>query len=170
MPEKKIKKWGTIGGAVATALASILTPLLIMYLDIKPDIEGEAIEAKQEAETGYEAVVPALIEMQDILNDAKEWAEDTDKELHQLIKAQRELEKKVVYCEAYMEAIGQRRGMPRPPAPVSVAPEPDIHRDDPPVQQTAKYSIPKDLGAAKAKVEKRKRSGCDPSDPLCGEE
>lgn len=169
MAERKIKKWGAIGGAAATALTSILTPLLIMYLDVKPDMEGKTIEAKQKAETGYEAVVPALIEMQDILNDAREWAEDTDKELNDLIKAHRELEKKVVYCEAYMEAIGDRRGVPEPPEPVSSAPEPDIHRDAPPVQQTAKYSIPKNLGDAKAKVEKRKRSGCDPSDPLCGE-
>ena len=167
---RKMKRWSKIGGAVVGGLTTILTPLMIMYYEVKPSIEAQATE---EAETGYEAVVPAIVEIQEILNDAKKWAENVDDELDDVAGFHKDIEKRLARCEAYIEVLGRRRNLPSPPAPdgddavSTMIDEPDIHRDAPPVQRTATYEMPKNLGAAKRKVSDRKRKGCSPDDPLC---
>lgn len=163
---KRILKWL---GIISTGIATVLTPLIIMYVEVKPQVD----EAKDEAESGYEAVVPAIVEIQSILNDAKAWAEDTDIELRTIEADQKSMEKRLARCEAYIDVLSTSRRFPRAPAPppedlTSRAPEPRTP-DEPPVQQTAKYKLPKSIGGAKKKADARKKAGCAPGDPLCGE-
>lgn len=163
---KKFFKWG---GIVSGGLVAMLTPLIVMYVEVKPQVD----EATANAEGGYEAIVPAVMEIQSILNESKEWAEDTDAELRSVISGQKEIEKRLARCEAYIDLLGDRRGLPSAPDPIEddfpVSIETDPRRPNgSPVQQKAQYEIPKSIGGAKAKVDARKKAGCAPGDPLCG--
>jgi len=163
---KRIFKWL---GIISTGLATVLTPLIIMYVEVKPEVD----EAKEEAESGYEAVVPAIVEIQSILNDAKAWAEDTDVELRTIEADQKSMEKRLSRCEAYIDVLSTSRRFPRapaaPPEALTSAPPEPRGPDESPVQQTAQYKLPKSIGGAKRKVDARKKAGCKPGDPLCGD-
>jgi hypothetical protein len=163
---KKILKWA---GIISTGLATMLTPLVVMYVEVKPQVE----EAKSNVDDGYEAIVPAIVEIQEILSEATAWADDTDDELHEMIADHDSMERRLTRCETYIEVLSLRSGNPRAPAPVEDSlvslMVPEREPDDPPVQQTAKYKLPKNMSAAKKKVDARKKAGCAPGDPLCGD-
>jgi len=167
----KTKRWVKIISIVSGGLMAILTPMIVMYVEVKPQV----IKAQKGAESGYEAIVPAIIEIQGILNDSTDWAKDVDLNINQMRTSQNEINNRLIRCETYMEMLSNRRGtrpipvppVPSPPEPMAITGEPFI--DDAPVQKKATYEMPKDLKEAKAKVQSRNSSGCSPNDPLCGE-
>lgn len=163
----KTKKWINFGVTLSKGLALVITPLLVMYLEMKPQIE----EAKVEASNGYEAIIPAIVEIQGILNTAKDWAQDTDDEIHVLMAAQKTMSDRLVRCETYMDILSRRRGLPRAPTSVVGAPissKPPKAPYNSPVQRSVKYRIPDSIKKAKAKVNARKAAKCSSNDPLCG--
>jgi hypothetical protein len=162
---KRILKWA---GIISTGLATVLTPLIVMYVEVKPSVE----EAKADVSTGYEAIVPAIVEIQGILSEATAWADDTDDELRELEADRDSMDERLIRCEAYIDILSSRRNFPsapaRPDVMASITPESQPTPDEHPVQQTAQYKMPKNIKNAKRKVEARKKAGCLPGDPLCG--
>lgn len=174
---KKTRTWVKVGGIISGGLVTILTPLIIMYAEVKPQVD----EAQSSAESSVEALAPAIVEIQGILDEATAWAEDADEDLGIVMdkmESLTDLDRRLVRCETYIEALSQRRSFPRAPAPVepeydepdmvsSLFPEdPEPHRQ---VQQKARYKVPTSLKGAKAKVNARNAAKCAPDDPLCGE-
>jgi len=172
---KKTKTWMKIVGVITGGLATVLAPLIIMYVEVKPKVD----KAQNSAEDGYEAIVPAIVEIQEILDEATDWAEGIDMDLDEMEARQDEVEDRLARCEEYMEAVSElsnHRNLPpmEPRHTISGTEDPVLSSsiDDPPappVQKKAMYEIPKDLKEAKAKVNSRDAAKCAPSDPLCGE-
>ncbi len=79
----------------------------------------------------------------------------------------------MIRCEVYMEMLGQKRNLPKPPERdpsiplVSTAPpkpkSPDVR------QRSPQYKVPTDIAGARRKAEARKKAKCPVDDPLCGE-
>lgn len=167
---KKTKTWVKVGGIISGGIVTILTPLIVMYVEVKPQVD----EAQAGASSSYEAIVPAIVEMQDILDEAAEWSEGTDEYLDEVEERFSDLDamdRRLVRCETYIDILSKNRRFPEAPGPM----------DDPPVnfsgrlppeprkvQHKAQYAIPKDFKNAKAKVKARKSAKCSPDDPLCG--
>jgi hypothetical protein len=174
---RKVRKWVMIGTIITAGIVAILTPLVVFYVTYWPDIRNArsgADEAKGDVRAGYEALSPAVKELQKIANQGKTWMLATDSKHQSMTSGHYELEKRLIRCEVYMDILGKRRNLPAPPkvdSPMvsSVTPLPKPDRARPPVQQTARYKVPDGIGGAKAKVKKRKELKCDAKDPLCGE-
>jgi len=166
---RSARKWVKIAGIVSTGIVTIATPLLILYVEYAPQIR----EAQQGAVTSYEAIAPAVSEIQGILSEAEVWSKYTDKSIGNLEAALKGMERRLARCEAYIEVIANRRRMP------SIAedadelvsePEPpsEERQPAPPAQRATRYDIPANLEKAKKRVKERKEMKCGPLDPLCG--
>lgn len=150
---------GPVSGAIATGVTT--------YYDLK----DRAADAKRKSEAGYETLAPAIKELQEILHDGQEWAEETDNELHDLIKENRGLEARVIRLEAYIEMLSQRRNLPA--APPKPAPVPDVMAELPfhKKKHTAKKParpVPQEIDDAAQYQQQRIQKHCPPGDPLCG--
>lgn len=170
---KKTRTWVKAGGIISGGLATILTPLIIMYVEVKPQVD----DARDSAASSIEALAPAIVEIQGILDEATAWAEDADEDLDELMIGMsylNELDKRIIRCEAYIDLLSQRSSFPRAPDPIEEDPgllssltpvQPEGQRQ---VQQRAHYKVPTNLKGAKEKVDRRKSAKCAPDDPLCG--
>ena len=171
---KKTKTWVKVGGIVSGGLVTILTPLIIMYVEVKPQVD----DAQTSAESSVEALAPAIVEIQGILDEATEWAEEADEDLDEIMlgmEIMNEMDKRLVRCETYMDLLSQQRSFPRAPDPIEEHDPELVSRLDPVqpegqrhVQQRAQYKVPTNLKGAKAKVDARNKAKCAPDDPLCG--
>jgi len=171
---KNTKRWVKIGGIISGGLVTILTPLIVMYVEVKPQVD----EASAGASSSYEAIVPAIVEMQNILNEATDWAEGTDEDLDEVMERIGdidEMDRRLIRCETYIELLSQRSSFPRAPDLVEAGPAgmismsfPDEPDPEHHVQQRAQYEIPKNFKNAKAKASARSAAKCSPDDPLCG--
>jgi len=171
---KKTKTWVKVIGIISGGILTIMTPLIVMYVEVKPKVD----KAQDSAEDGYEAIVPAIVEIQTILDEATDWAEGIDIDFDEMQARQDEVEDRLIRCEEYMEMVSNlsnHRNLPpiEPRHTLSGTEDPVLSSsvDDPPappVQKKAMYEMPKDLEGAKAKVDSRDAAKCAPSDPLCG--
>lgn len=170
---KKTKRWVTIGGIISGGLVTILTPLIIMYVEVKPQVD----EAKAGAESSIEGIIPAIVEMQDILNSNNEWAGEINVDLDGVMDSHVDIDRRLVRCEAYMDILSQRGNLPALPEPVeeddpelvsSMFPMADPEPRRVQVQQKAQYHIPENFKNAKAAGKARHKAKCSPDDPLCG--
>ena len=166
---KKVRKWVTISSIIIGALTTLGTPLLVMYIEYAPQVR----KARGEAEAGYEAMVPAVVELQTVVEEGQEWVRKKNAEIKVLIANQEEMEGRLDRCEAYMEELSKKRNLPKPPPRDKPSPEPTsvmmspMHDD---LEQTQlQYKLPPELSGAKKKAEKRAKLKCRPDDPTCGE-
>jgi hypothetical protein len=173
---KKTRTWVKVGGIISGGLVTILTPLIIMYVEIKPQVD----EAKTGAESSIDGIIPAIVEMQSILDDNGEWASEVNEDLDIALNSvdeMNEMDKRLIRCETYMDLLAQRRSFPRAPDPIEEE-DPDLVASmfppDKPeprraqVQQKAQYQVPKNFKNAKAAGKARHKAKCAPDDPLCG--
>ncbi len=156
---------GPVAGAVST--------VVLTYVDVK----AKARDTNQKTEAGYNTLAPALKELQEIIADGQEWANDTDEELRMLERDRDDQEKRIIRLEAYIEILGATRNLPdAPPLPAGgYSPMPDEnfttgYYDEPPRPKTRKPErpIPANVGRAKDYQQQRMQEMCPPSDPLCG--
>lgn len=173
---KKTKTWVKVGGIISGGLVTILTPLIIMYVEVKPQVD----EAKAGAESSIDGIIPAIVEMQSILDDNNEWAGEINEDLDEVmdnVDNLMGLDRRLIRCETYMDLLSQRRSFPRAPAPIEEEDDPGLvssllppDRPEPrKVQKKAQYQIPTDFKNAKAIGKARHAAKCAPNDPLCGE-
>ena len=166
----KVKKWIKIISYITGSLSIIVTPLLVMYVEWVPKIRA----ARGEAEASYEAMAPAVVEIQGILKQGKTWSESVEGRIATLEEEKAELDRRVSQCEGYMEEVGKKSGMPAVPTPgpdpVAIMNDydPDMISDEPPVQEAPRYQIPVKMSGAKARVNERKKFKCAVDEPLCG--
>jgi len=176
---KEVRKWVKVATIITAGIVAALTPLVVFYVTYWPDIRNArsgADEAKDDVKSGYQALAPAVVELQGIANQGKKWQEKSATQHTTLADNQLELEKRLIRCEVYMDILGKRRNLPRPPTTdspmvsrVETTTKPDPSDRKPVVQQTARYKVPDDFDKAKAKAKKRAKEKCPPGDPLCGE-
>jgi peroxiredoxin family protein len=176
---REVRKWVKIVTMITAGVVAALTPLVVFYVTYWPDIRNArsgADEAKNDVKAGYQALSPAVVELQNIANQGKRWQETSVTQHTKLAGNQLELEKRLIRCEVYMDILGKRRNLPRPPTTdspmvsrVETKTRPDPPGRKPMVQQTARYKVPDDFARAKAKAKKRAEEKCKPGDPLCGE-
>jgi hypothetical protein len=171
---KKTRTWVKVGGIISAGLVTMLTPLIVMYVEVKPEVA----EAQAGAESSIDGIIPAVVEMQSILNENSIWVEEVNEDLDEVIgwgEDMNDMDKRLIRCETYMDLLAQRRSFPRAPAP--------IEHDDPAMvssifepekpeprrtQQRAQYQVPTNFKNAKAAGKARHKAKCEPSDPLCG--
>ena len=88
----KVKKWVKIVSYVTGSLSIVLTPLLFMYVEWVPKIRA----ANGEAEVSYEAMAPAVVEIQGILKKGREWGLSVDERISALEEEKSQLDRRVM--------------------------------------------------------------------------
>lgn len=163
---KKTSTWIKVGGIISGGLVTILTPLIIMYVEVKPQVD----EAQAGAESSIEGIIPAIIEIQDILNSNNEWAGEINEDLDGVMAGHTDMDKRLIRCEAYMDILARNDRFPEAPDPMDDPPEFYSGTISEPrmTQQKAQYEVPKDFSKAKAAGKARNAAKCSPNDPLCG--
>lgn len=162
--------------AVTGGIAAVITPLILMVVEVYPEVQKAKDAANERSKESYEAVMPAIVEMQGIMKNNKKWADNTDEDIKTLSKGQLDMEKRLIRCEVYMDMLSRRGRMPRPPAVDSDAVTSIVKTTKPPsddrpkvTQEVPQYKLPKSADDARAKAKNRKKLNCPPQDPLCGE-
>jgi len=164
---RKVRKWTKIFTIVSGSLCAIIAPVIIMYIQLAPEIrkaKGETRKTAGEAEAGYETLAEAVKELQGIAKNAGSLIKERDSTI-------KDLSTRMVRMEVYMEILGRQRGLPSPPvkpAPVENAPDAfaDFAREKI-EQRVPARAIPRKLEAAKTYQDKRDKMKCSPDDPLC---
>lgn len=164
--EERTRQAVKILGILATGIAAIATPLLVLYVEYAPQIRA----TQRDVETGYETLAPAISEMKRVLNESQAWSLYADKSLSSLDRSLRDVDTRLARCEAYIDILKDKTRLPAPP-PARGMPDvkPEASRaSDPPVQSPVRLDIPRDIKEAKARAKKRDAADCGGSDPLCG--
>jgi hypothetical protein len=167
---QRLPKWArrlllavSIVGPVAGAVATIAST----YYDVK----DRAREANRKSEAGYETLAPAVKELQTILKEGQQWADDTDEEIRALEKQAADYNQRIIRLEAYIDILSRRRNLPEAPpkpkpAPTHTAALP-FHKAKKKAKKPAR-PIPKDVNKAQTYQQQRVQLKCPPGDPLCG--
>ena len=109
---KKLKRWLTITSIVTGSLGTILTPILVMYIEYAPQVRA----ARGEAEATIESLAPGIVELQEIVTKSQKRISVTNKRMRAMKARHTALDRRLVRCETYMEMLGQQRNLPRPPS------------------------------------------------------
>lgn len=161
---------------IAGPLCGALGVVVNTYFDIK----SKASEAKKKTEAGYETLAPAIEELQELMADGQDWAEDADEEILRLQVDFESCDARLSRLEGYVEALGGRRGLPPLPdvepssmmtdlGPVAIVGDSEDPRVV--VKKAAKKPsrpVPTDINQAAKYQQKRVDLNCTKSDPLCG--
>ena len=171
---------GPVGGAIANSIKT--------YYEVK-DAKRHAGEAHEMADDGYDTLAPALLELQETMDDAELWAEETSDEIDLLVSNNEDTELRLIRCEEFMQDISGRRGMPRlpelvypdgpktwPEDPVAAVTNGTLHPHflatiDAKKEKVAKKHarpVPQSLEKAQDYQQQREEMECPPDDPLCG--
>jgi hypothetical protein len=132
------------------------------------DIRAKARDAKVRSAAGYETLAPAVKELQGLSSEAQGWVDSAHQRIFMLEQNRGELEKRIIRLEGYIEALGQRRSMPRTPAPVKKDKPVAAGAGKRPAIKRPARPIPDDIQEAKSYQQQRVRLDCDKDDPLCG--
>jgi septal ring factor EnvC (AmiA/AmiB activator) len=171
---RKILIVAAIAGPVGTAVTTSVST----YYKVKA-AKKEAAEAKEKTTSGYDTLAPAVEELQEILNEAQEWAEETDVELRDIEADDDDFERRIIRLETYIEILSQRRNSPRLPDRVRrweteepmASMMPGLPTSDgPPIRKAKKSArpIPRNIDQAHDYQQQRIEMDCPPDDPLCG--
>ena len=146
---------------MCAAIATVSTTVI--------DIRAKAREAKLHSVAGYDALAPAMQELQGLSEEAQSWVDLAHKRIHHLENTNADLEKRMIRLEGYVEALGRRRHLPKPPAPVK-----ELLSDKKPTLPDKRSKkpvrlVPDDIQQARSFQKQRDRLDCDKDDPLCGQ-
>lgn len=125
----KVVKWSKRAGAVLGAAGALLTPMIVMWLQVadakrqSKDAAARTTQVKKQQDIGYEKMVmPALEELQRGSAEERAWADDINQYLDDHEDYTRELEGRVIRLEAVVEVFSMRLGNPRVREPASMQP------------------------------------------------
>lgn len=143
----KVLKWGKRAGAVLGTLGALLTPMIVMWLQVADAnkqsnaAKVKTVEVKKQQDIGYEKMVmPALEALQKGSEEEQEWADDINDYLEDHEEETHELEHRIVRLEAMVEVFSMRLGNPRVREPASVA---EVDHDEPLPFQKARETADK---------------------------
>jgi len=132
--------------------------------------DTSAVEKKAavDSTTVLKSYKPIIDEIQAILGEAGEWAEDTDKDLDEMSEIIEELRADVLYCKAYVE-FDSRNGHGRAfrHKPMVAAAKAEFEYEAP-APSKPKARLPDTMQQAQQYIKNRRDQKCEPGDPLCG--
>ena len=151
---------GPVTGAVSTVVITVI------------DVRAKAADANKKSEAGYGTLAPAVKELQELLAEGQEWADETDAELRALEAREAEHEKRLIRLEAYIDILSKRRNLPEaPPKPFKIPKmisELPFHKGKKHTSKKPARPIPSNVKKAADYQQQRVQMQCPPGDPLCG--
>lgn len=120
----KVVKWGKRAGAVIGALGALLTPMIVMWLQVD-DARDKTLEVKKQQDIGYEKMVmPALKALQVSASEEQEWASEINVYLDTLDAERDEMADRMLRLETIIEMKYPHIHPPEVPA-IAGIPEPE---------------------------------------------
>lgn len=99
----RVVKWSKRIGAVLGAAGALLTPMIVMWLQVA-DARDQTSKVKKQQDVGYEMMVmPALKELQLKAGEEQEWAGAINKYLDDLDNERGELHDRILRLETIIE-------------------------------------------------------------------
>lgn len=147
---KKVTKWS----AAALSVVGVIVGAIQAYGEFV-EVRAEARDAEQKSVAGYATIAPTVSELQDIVSEGADWAEQADLELEALLIAKESLEDRVSRLEGFILAK-HNVTLDTPPmlsAEEEPMPEPTIVVPEPRYKAVRpKSKIPHDINTAQQQV------------------
>ena len=107
---QKIKKVGKVGGAISGSAVAVITPIWLMFAEVR----GRADAAQEGAEAGYETLAPVVESLQrdlrngmQALSDIVGRLDDADEDRDADLDKHYALEARITRCETYIEILSR---------------------------------------------------------------